>query len=196
MIWSYGSRSRLAAAVILGITAVHPAWVEKCLQCNRKVDEEEYSVVSRIIPREAAEAVLSLSSSSGLSLECSRASATGRTSSSSSSSSNTHFTHSSFTETKSGYETVNIRGRASPSSSSFTAKEVDPITDVTQASSNSARNNPYLGEREISHSFIPLPSYREHNTGVLPVELKVHRRSERICDLEEEVSNKLQHRAE
>ena len=202
MVWSNGNRSRLAAAVILGITVVHPAWVDKCMQFNRKVDEEEFSVVSGIVPSEATEVVLSMSSGNGFSVEYSRTCSTGRnsSSSSSSSSSNSQRAQSSFIETKSGYDAGNIRGRASPSSSSssssssVTAKEVDQITCIHQAPSNSQRNSPYLDDRDCSHSFIPLPSYREHNTGVLPAELKVHRRSERICDLEGEVRDRLQNK--
>ena len=38
-----------------------------------------------------------------------------------------------------------------------------------------------------SHPFIPLPSYREHTTGVMPTAYRKQRRSERICDLDDEV---------
>lgn len=37
--------------------------------------------------------------------------------------------------------------------------------------------------------FIPLPSYKEYSSGVLPTALKMRRRSERICDNVEQVSS-------
>ena len=58
-------------------------------------------------------------------------------------------------------------------------------TDSAHLNTNTADN----AEDRDSHSlaYIPLPSFKEHNTGVLPTQLKAHRRSERICDLDEEV---------
>ena len=174
----------------MGATVVRPEWVEKCMQFNRKVDEREFLITNGITPSDAAEAVLSMSWSNGCSVEYGRTCTASSSSSSSSSSFQT--SQSSFTETRSGCESLNIRGRAS--SSSVTVNVVDRIACINQAPSNPSRNSPYLEDRESCNSFIPLPSYREHNSGVLPVELKVHRRSERICDLEDEVSDTEQNR--
>ena len=88
----------------------------------------------------------------------------------------------------------------------FPAEGKDNISYVDgyghcQIQPNSAYKSPYysISRNSINKStsnsssskdsqFIPLPSYREYSSGVLPTALKMQRRSERICDNVEQVS--------
>lgn len=59
-----------------------------------------------------------------------------------------------------------------------------------RSSRNTINNNNNSSSSSISKNrlFIPLPSYKEYSSGVLPITFKKQRRSERICDNVEEVS--------
>ena len=61
LVWSNGSGTRVAAAVLMGIIVVNIAWIDKFEDCRGKVCDSEHQVVSGIQRTEAAAAVLSLS---------------------------------------------------------------------------------------------------------------------------------------
>jgi hypothetical protein len=210
LIWSNGRQTRLAAAIIMGIRVVLPGWVDKCGESDKMTEEGEYLINSRLAATEAAAAVLALSkspsSSSGYRSKNERSSAT-----------NSHLGNlsiSSYLNLQSNCNQPTVvagndvrNGRRSPSrnsrctscsvstktsriSANSSALDAECECGVKQDISSSSRSTANIDTNEgvSCHPFIPLPSYREHNTGVLPAELKVHRRSERICDLEGEVS--------
>jgi hypothetical protein len=210
LIWSNGRQTRLAAAIIMGIRVVLPDWVDKCRESDKMAEEGEYLINGGLVAIEAAAAVLSLSKSPS-------SSSGHRPKNESSSATNSRLGNlsiSSFlnlqsicTQSASGAGSNLRNGRRSPShnsrctscssstktsriSADSSALEADCECSMKQGVTSSSRSAACIAMNEgvSCHPFIPLPSYREHNTGVLPAELKVHRRSERICDLEGEVS--------
>ena len=61
LVWSNGSETRVAAAVLMGIIVVNTGWIDKFEECRGTVCDSEHQVVSGIQRTEAAAAVLSLS---------------------------------------------------------------------------------------------------------------------------------------
>ena len=196
----------------MGIRVVLPGWVDKCRESDKMTEEGEYLITSGLVATTAAAAALSLSkspsSSSGHRPKYENSSAMNNhlgnlriSSFQNLQSICTHATAVAGNNIRNGKRSPSYNSRCASSSSSTktsrisadsSALEVDceysMKQDVTSTSRSSACID--ISEGASCHPFIPLPSYREHNTGVLPAELKVHRRSERICDLEGEVSAK------
>lgn len=193
----------------MGIRVVLPGWVDKCRESDKKSEEGDFLVTSGFEAIEAAAAAISFS-------KCPSSSSKNRSNVENSSATNDHLSNlrsSSFQNLqlncapstvavgdhlRSGRRSPSCNGRCSSCSSTKTsqicadcsAPEVDCECRIKQVITCSPRSNSYIEPYEGGsyHSLIPLPSYREHNSGVLPAELKVHRRSERICDLDGEVS--------
>lgn len=194
----------------MGIRVVLPGWIDKCRESNKMAEVDEYLITTGLVASTAAATALSLSKSPSSS--SGHRSKNGNSSATSSNFGNLRISsfqnlHSICSQATAAAE-INLRnGRRSPSYSSRCAScssstkpsrisadcntlEVDCLCKMKQDIISSSRSTAHIDvvEGVSCHPFIPLPSYREHNTGVLPVELKVHRRSERICDLEGEVS--------
>jgi hypothetical protein len=157
LIWSNGTAKRLAAAVILDVTVILPGWIEKCKQTGKRCEEADYIVINGISSSQAAASVLSFST----------------------------------IDVYSGVS-KNGRGRKEVTSSSSSGRVNERVERVNERVERNhvishSHSDSHLDKSKALPSFIPLPAFREHNMVVLPPALRTQRRSERICDLDEEV---------
>jgi hypothetical protein len=193
LVWSNGTHSRLAAAIVLGIKVVSPGWINECKQCQNKVDESDYTVID-ISQNDAVAAIMLRSNDSSrftshsIGIDPQEVEDTGDVSlrgrrnvtNVNAMSSNNSTSVSSLAELDNKNESgisneENIKEDTNNKSYQF--------SNGSSSSSSSSNNM----KAPLPAPFIPLPSFKEHNPGVLPSALRTQRRSERICDLDEEV---------
>jgi hypothetical protein len=199
LVWSNGTHSRLAAAIVLGIKVVSPGWINECKQCRNKADESNY-IIMDVSQEDAVAAVMSYSNDSSRSKSQSIDSdprevddkgdmtLRGRragTNINILSNHNCISTSSSvwFAESDNNIQPGNSREENVKESGNHKSYQISNGSNSNSSSSSSSSNKM---KAPCPAPFIPLPSFKEHNPGVLPSALRTQRRSERICDLDEE----------